>query len=298
VKGFGRFDVFDVDLGAVTVHGRVSHSPGRDLPPLLLLHGHPQTHVMWHKVADRLAEHFTVVAADLRGYGDSSRPASDARHTAYSKRVMAQDQVDLMARLGFDRFAVCAHDRGARVTHRMLVDHPARVSRALLLDIAPTLDMYAGTDRAFAEAYFHWFFLIQPAPLPEVMITADPANYVRNLLGSRHAGLAPFTDEALAAYEGWLASDGAARAMCEDYRASATIDLDHEREDRQSGRMITAPLRVLWGRNGVVGRLFEPLTLWQQLAVDVTGRDLDCGHYLAEEQPDEVHREVLDHLGG
>ena len=252
---------------------------------------------MWHAIADRLTEDFTVVAADLRGYGLSSRPPSDERHLPYSKRVMSGDLVELMAHFGFDRFAICAHDRGARVTHRMMVDHPDVVTRGMLLDIAPTLDMYEGTTRAFAEAYFHWFFLIQPAPLPETLITADPGGYLRGVMGSRHAGLAPFAPEALAAYQEALEQDGAAHPICEDYRASATVDLEHEREDRDGGRLITTPLRVLWGRQGVVGRLFDPLSLWRRLAPGVTGRALDCGHYIAEELPEPLYQEIRQHFG-
>lgn len=167
----------------------------------------------------------------------------------------------------------------------------------MLLDIAPTLDMYAATDRAFAEAYFHWFFLIQPAPLPETLIEANPRAYVENLMGSRHAGLAPFAEQAIDAYVAGLSAPGAVHAMCEDYRASATIDLDHERDDRAAGRLITTPLRLLWGRYGVVGRLFDPLALWSALATDVSGRALDCGHYLAEESPDDVYTEVMGFIG-
>jgi haloacetate dehalogenase len=294
---FDRFDPFDVVLSEATIHGRVARAAAGDRPPLLLLHGHPQTHVMWHAIADRLAEDFTVVAADLRGYGHSSRPASDARHLPYSKRAMGRDQVELMAQFGFDRFAVCAHDRGARVAHRMMVDHPEVVTRGMFLDIAPTLDMYSGTTRAFAEAYFHWFLLIQPAPLPETMISADPGGYLRGVMGARYAGLAPFAPEALAAYEEALEQDGAAHAICEDYRASATMDLDDERDDRDRGLLITAPLRVLWGRHGVVGRLFDPLALWQPLAADVSGRALDCGHYIAEELPGPLYQEIREHFG-
>ena len=292
---FDRFDSFDVVLSDATIHGRVARSADRDRPPLLLLHGHPQTHVMWHQIADRLADDFTVVVADLRGYGHSSRPASDGRHLPYSKRAMSRDQIELMAYFGFDRFAVCAHDRGARVAHRMMVDHPDIVTRGMLLDIAPTLDMYEGTDRAFAEAYFHWFFLVQPAPLPETMISADSGGYVRAVMGSRHAGLAPFAAEALAAYEESLGQDGAAHAICEDYRAWAGVDLDDERLDRDRARLITSPLRVLRGRHGVVGRLFDPVALWQPLAAEVTGRALDCGHYIAEELPT-PHQEIREHF--
>lgn len=296
VAMFEQFVPLEVAVGEVTVRGRISRPAAEPRPPLLLVHGHPQTHVMWHRIADRLAERFTVVAPDLRGYGATSRPPTDEGHTPYSKRAMARDLVELMERLGFESYAVCAHDRGARVAHRLLVDHPDRVSQAMLLDIAPTLDMYGATDRAFAEAYFHWFFLIQPEPLPEALVGADPRAYVENLVGSRHAGLAAFTTEALDAYATALAQPGAVHTMCEDYRASATIDLEHERADREDGRLITTPLRVLWGRHGVVGRLFDPLALWSALATDVSGRAVDCGHYLAEEAPDEVLAEIVGFL--
>ena len=294
---FDRFDSFDVHLSKATLHGRVSRSAGRDRPPLLLLHGHPQTHVMWHKVADRLAEDFTVVVADLRGYGKSSRPATDDRHLPYSKRAMSGDQVELMAHFGFDRFAVCAHDRGARVAHRMMVDHPDIVTRGMLLDIAPTLDMYEGTNRAFAAAYFHWFFLIQPAPLPETLINADPGGYLRGVMGSRHAGLTPFAPEALAAYEEALRQDGAASGICEDYRASATVDLDHEREDRDRG---SADHLAATGALGPAGRR-RPSVRPARAVAAARGRRvrraLDRGHYVAEEVPDPLYREICEHLG-
>lgn len=278
---FHGFQHRDFRLGGVTIHGRV----GGDGPPLLLLHGHPQTHVMWHRVADDLARRFRVVALDLRGYGDSSRPASDERHAAYSKRAMAQDAVDAMAQLGHGRFNVCAHDRGARVAHRLALDHPGRAERMMLLDIAPTLPMYERTGEAFARAYWHWFFLIQPPPLPERLIDADPAGYVRAVMGSRHAGLAPFDPAALAEYERCIAGPGTAHAICEDYRAAASIDLEHDRADRDAGVRVAPPLRVLWGAYGVVGRCFDVLSLWHDAAHDVSGRALDCGHYVAEEAP-------------
>ncbi|WP_323119664.1 alpha/beta fold hydrolase [Burkholderia alba] len=262
-------------------------------PPLLLLHGHPQTHMIWHRVAAALARHFTVIATDLRGYGASSKPPSDARHLPYSKRVMAADQVAVMRHFGFRRFYVGAHDRGARVAHRMALDHPDAVERMLLLDIAPTLAMYEGTNRAFATAYFHWFLLIQPAPLPETLIGANPDAYVDQLMGNRSAGLAPFTAEALDAYRHALRQPGAVQAICEDYRASATIDLDHDRADLERGNKVACPLRVLWGREGVVGRCFDPLEEWRRVARDVSGRALDCGHYMPEEAPGPLIEEML-----
>lgn len=265
-------------------------------PGLLLLHGHPQTHVIWHKIAEQLAEHFTVIAADLRGYGDSSRPPADEAHLNYSKREMARDGVQLMKALGFEQFSILAHDRGARVAHRLALDHPAVVQRMVLLDIAPTLAMYSQTNEAFARAYWHWFFLIRPAPLPETLIEADPEGYLRSVMGSRSAGLAPFTDEAFKEYRRCLERPGSARGICEDYRASAGIDLEHDRADLAAGRHLTLPLLVLWGAEGTVGRCFDPLKEWQQVATDVRGKALPAGHYLAEEVPELLLAEALDFL--
>lgn len=265
-------------------------------PGLLLLHGHPQTHVIWHKVAEQLAEHFTVVAADLRGYGDSSRPPADEAHLNYSKREMARDGVELMNALGFEQFSILAHDRGARVAHRLALDHPEAVQRMVLLDIAPTLAMYSQTNEAFARAYWHWFFLIRPAPLPETLIEADPEGYLRSVMGSRSAGLKPFTDEAFAQYLRCLSLPGSARGICEDYRASAGIDLEHDRADLEAGHHLSLPLLVLWGAEGTVGRCFDPLREWQQVATDVRGKSLPAGHYLAEEVPQLLLAEALAFL--
>jgi haloacetate dehalogenase len=271
----------------------VSYRLGGTGPALLLLHGHPQTHVIWHKIAPRLAEHFTVVAADLRGYGDSGRPPADAGHSHYSKRQMALDNVALMKSLGFDQFNVLAHDRGARVAHRLALDHPQAVQRMVLLDIAPTLSMYAQTNEAFARAYWHWFFLIRPAPLPERLIEADPELYLRSVMGSRSAGLAPFTDEAFAEYLRCLRLPGTAQGICEDYRASAGIDLEHDEADKTAGHHLALPLLVLWGAEGTVGRCFDPLNEWRQVASDVRGWALPAGHYLAEEVPELLLEAVL-----
>jgi haloacetate dehalogenase len=267
-------------------------------PALLLLHGHPQTLAIWHKVAPMLVQHFTVVAADLRGYGDSSKPEGGPDHAVYAKRNMAQDQVRLMQQLGFDRFAVLAHDRGARVAHRLGMDHPQAVSRMALLDIAPTLAMYAQTTEAFARAYWHWFFLIQPQPMPERLIQANPAAYVTEVMGNRSAGLAPFDPLALAEYQRCLALPGAAHGLCEDYRAAASIDLVHDREDIAQGRRLQMPLQVLWGAQGVVQRCFDPLQEWQKLAIQVSGEALPCGHYIAEEAPDALLAKALPFLQG
>jgi len=257
-------------------------------PPLLVLHGHPQTHVIWHRVAGQLAERFTVVLADLRGYGDSSKPAGTADHGNYSKRVMARDMLRVMQSLGHERFAVLAHDRGARVAHRLAVDHGQAVKRLVVLDIAPTLAMYSQTTEAFARAYWHWFFLIQRAPMPERLLEADPGAYVRDLMGTRHAGLAPFDPRALDEYTRCLQQPGAAHALCEDYRAAATIDLEHDRADREKGLMLAMPLLVLWGDKGIVQRCFDPLAEWRKVAADVHGQAVDCGHYIPEEAPEQL----------
>ncbi len=271
---------------------------GGEGPPLLLLHGHPQTHAIWHRVAPTLAQRFTLVLADLRGYGGSSKPPGDADHGNYSKRTMARDMLRLMQSLGHARFDVLAHDRGARVAHRLALDHPAAVQRLVTLDIAPTLAMYEQTTEAFARAYWHWFFLIQPAPMPERLIEADPAAYLRDTMGKRSAGMAPFDPRALAAYEASVRQPGAAHGMCEDYRASAGIDLEHDRADRAAGRRLTQPLLVLWGEQGVVHRCFQPLAEWQRVADDVRGAPLPCGHYIAEEAPDALLERVLPFLRG
>ncbi|MGA3679131.1 alpha/beta fold hydrolase [Pseudomonas graminis] len=271
----------------------ISYRIGGTGPALLLLHGHPQTHVIWHKVAERLASEFTVVAADLRGYGDSDRPAADAEHSHYSKREMALDAVELMKSLGFEQFSILAHDRGARVAHRLALDHSTAVRQMVLLDIAPTLAMYTQTDEAFARAYWHWFFLIRPAPLPESLIEANPELFLRSVMGSRSAGLKPFTPEAFAEYLRCLQIPGSARGICEDYRASAGIDLDHDRADIAAGNQLTLPLLVLWGAEGTVGRCFDPLKEWRQVATDVRGKALPSGHYIAEEVPELLLEEVL-----
>ncbi|QNP49126.1 alpha/beta fold hydrolase [Diaphorobacter aerolatus] len=267
-------------------------------PALLLLHGHPQTSAIWHKVAPELARHFTLVMADLRGYGDSSKPNGGARSADYSKRVMARDMLQVMQHFGHERFKVMAHDRGARVAHRLALDHAGSVERMVLLDIAPTLAMYANTTDEFARAYWHWFFLIQKSPLPERLINANPAAYVRDVIGGRSAGLAPFDLRALAEYERCMALPGAAQALCEDYRASADIDLEHDRDDIEAGHLLDVPTLVLWGEQGVVHRCFDPLKEWQNVATNVQGHTLPCGHYIAEEAPGPLLEAALPFLRG
>lgn len=289
---FDGFTTHRIDHEGVPIHAVV----GGEGPPLLLLHGHPQTHVIWHKVVGELARHFTVVATDLRGYGDSGKPAGLPDHANYSKRVMAADQLAVMRALGFERFRVLAHDRGARVAHRLAVDHPQAVEKLVTLDIAPTLAMYAQTNEAFARAYYHWFFLIRPAPFPETLIETDPELYLRQTMGSRSAGLAPFTAEALAEYLRCLKLPGAAHGLCEDYRASAGIDLDHDRADIAAGRMVECEMLALWGADGAVEKCFQPLEEWRKVARRVSGHALPCGHYIAEEIPQRLLEEVLPFL--
>ncbi|QPF74530.1 alpha/beta hydrolase [Roseateles sp. DAIF2] len=288
--GFARHDI-EVDAG-VAIHARV----GGAGPPLLLLHGHPQTHAIWHRVAPVLARHFRLVLADLRGYGDSSKPAGAPDHGNYSKRVMARDMLRLMQALGHQRFAVLAHDRGARVAHRLAADHAGAVRRLVLLDIAPTLAMYEQTSEAFARAYWHWFFLIQPAPLPERLIEADPAAYIRDVMGRRSAGLAPFDPRALAAYIRAAGLPGSAHGLCEDYRAASGIDLEHDRADRAAGLRLAMPLLALWGAEGVIQRCFDPLAEWRRVADDPRGQALPCGHYIPEEAPEALLAQALPFL--
>lgn len=275
----------------VTLHVRRAGQGGA---PLLLLHGHPQTHAMWNRVAPQLAQSFDVVLMDLRGYGDSGRPPAGEQSAGYAKREMALDALHVMRNLGHERFQVLAHDRGARVAHRLALDHPDAVERMLLLDIAPTLPMYRQAGEAFARAYWHWFFLIQPPPLPEALIASDPGRYVRSVMGARHAGLAAFAPEALAEYERCAAIPGTPESICADYRASAGIDLVHDQADHDAGRRVTQPLRVLWGEHGAVGRCFDVRALWRAAADDFTGRSLPCGHYIAEEAPAILLEETSD----
>jgi len=258
-------------------------------PPVLLLHGAPQTHVMWHAVAPRLADHHTVVAADLRGYGDSSKPPGGGDHADYSFRAMATDQLEVMRALGHERFALVGHDRGARVAHRLALDHPDVVERMAVLDIVPTSYVYGHADRRLATLYFHWFFLIQPEPLPERLIGGDPLFFVRRIL-SFSGGLDGYAPEALAEYERCFVEPATIRGICEDYRAAASIDLEHDEADRD--RRVACPLLLLWGARSVVGALYQPLEVWHSFATDIRGRALDAGHFLAEERPRDTLAEL------
>jgi len=260
-------------------------------PPLLLLHGFPQTMTMWHRVAPLLTDYFTVVCADLRGYGDSGRPESGPDHAGYSKRAMAQDQVEVMSALGFDQFAVAGHDRGGRVTRRMCLDHPERITAAAVLDIVPTAKVFATTDQALATAYYHWFFLIQPDGLPERLIGQDAAWWLNETLRRWAAPGFQFDPAARAAYERAFDDAPTIHAQCEDYRAAATIDLVHDAED--AAKRIACPLMVLWGERGAMHRIYDVLGTWMDEGVDVRGRAIDSGHFLAEEAPEATARELL-----
>lgn len=289
---FEGFINASADIDGVRIH---AIKGGRG-PALLLLHGHPQTHAIWHKVAPTLAEHFTVVAADLRGYGDSGKPQGAPDHANYSKRRMALDQVALMRGLGFTSFAVMGHDRGGRVAARMAIDHPEAVTQLVTLDVAPTVAMYEQTSFEFARAYWHWFFLVRPAPFPETLIRADPDLYLKQTMGARSAGLAPFAPEAYAQYLRCLSDPATAHGICEDYRASITIDLEHDRADLASGKRIECPFLALWGAQGTVGQCFDPLAEWRSWSANVCGEALPCGHYIAEETPQLLLERVLPFL--
>jgi haloacetate dehalogenase len=267
---------------------------GGNGPPLLLLHGYPQTHSIWHRVAPELAKRFSIVATDLRGYGDSEKPHGLPDHSNYSKRTMAQDQVEVMSALGHGKFFVVGHDRGARVAHRMALDHPAQVLRLAVLDIVPTRTMYANVSREFAKAYYHWFFLLRPEPIPETLIGANPDFYLESHMGTRHGGLKVFAPGALAEYRRCFRDPAAIHASCEDYRAAESIDLVHDEADLN--RRLTMPLLVLWGKHGTIERCFKPLSDWAERAENVRGRALDCGHYIPEEAPQELLAEIFKFL--
>ena len=260
---------------------------GGNGPPILLLHGFPQTKAIWEIVAPELAKNYTVVVSDLRGYGESSKPHGKADHSSYSKRAMATDQHAVMKALGYEKFFLLGHDRGGRVSHRLAMDFPGSVLRLMVLDISPTLTMYDNTTMEFAKGYWHWFFLIQKEPIPETMIGANPEFWLKNHMG-RHAGTGIFTPQRWAEYLAGASNAQSMHAMCEDYRAAATIDLAHDRADRAAGKKLTMPLRVLWGEHGLVNKCFAPIADWEAVAQEVSGKTVPCGHYIPEECPDEL----------
>jgi len=287
---FEGFTTSKIQTTGANIHA-VSGGKG---PPVLLLHGYPETHVLWHKVAPRLAENYTVVAADLRGYGDSSKPADGENHAGYSKRAMAQDQVEVMRHFGFEKFAVAGHDRGARVAHRMAADHPDRVTKLAVLDVVPTHKLYHSVTREFATAYYHWFFLAQPAPFPETLI----GNSVEFFMNRQFRALMPnaVTPEAYAEYLRCFRDPATIHAACEDYRAAASIDLQHD--DADLSRKIACPVLALWAERGPMNRLFDVLATWRERAEHVTGKALPSGHFLPEEAPDQTLAELRAFLAG
>lgn len=275
---FEGFNLSMVDMGEAIIRVRY----GGNGPPLLLLHGHPQTHVMWHKIAPRLAQDFTVIAPDLRGYGQSSKPPTAPDHIPYSKRVMAQDQIAVMRHFGFEDFFVVGHDRGGRCAYRMALDHPKHVSKLAVLDIIPTGEAFRRTNMAFGLGFWHWFFLAQPYDLPERLIGANPDNYYF------HTGREQFAPEALADYLDSVHNPDTIHAMCEDYRAGATIDYMLDEADRGQ-RRITCPMLALWSLKGELQDWYDVLAIWRDWADDVQGHGINCGHYLAEEAPEETY---------
>jgi haloacetate dehalogenase len=277
-----QFTQQTVQLDDLLINFRI----GGNGPPLLLLHGYPQTHFMWHEVAPILASDFTIICPDLRGYGNSAKPHSTSDHSNYSKRVMAEDQVQLMAKLDYEKFSVVGHDRGGRVAHRMALDYPGHIRKIAILDIAPTLTMFEATNQSFATGYYHWFFLIQPDGFPEHMIGLDPDYYLSEKLKRWSGDDFIFKREAISEYKRCFRDPKTIHASCEDYRAAATIDLEHDRES--ADQRITQPLLALWGKQGFVERNFDVLACWREKANDVEGYTLDCGHFLAEEKPKEV----------
>ncbi|PQK08076.1 hypothetical protein BB8028_0001g01550 [Beauveria bassiana] len=299
-EGFTPFTVqTESQPDTVSISGLKSDNSIATLPTLLLLHGFPQNHQIWSRVARLLTGKYNMVAMDLRGYGASSKPESVA---AYAKSAMARDCVAVMDALGYNTggFFVCAHDRGARVAHKLCVDYPARVQKMMLLDVCPTLAMYSKTNMEFATAYFHWFFLIQPEPFPEMLIAARPQEFAQKFMGSRQVqGLTIFDSLAFDSYVQALGDAATIHAMCQDYRASASLDLDEARDDVAHGKLIRCPLKVFWGEHGVIEKCFNAVQEWQAVTAEgvvVEGRSVDSGHYIPEQIPETIAAEVVKFL--
>jgi haloacetate dehalogenase len=284
----------DFELTTIRVSdGELRLRHGGAGPPMLLLHGNPQTHAMWHAVAPDLARDYTVVCPDLRGYGGSFKPAPTADHAPYAKTAMARDMAELMGTLGHSRFDVVSHNRGARVAHRLAIDHPDRVQSLTVMDIIPTVEHFERADMAFALGYYHWFWFAQPHPFPEELINAAPETWFRAHTSRESKPAGFFRDEALADYLAAARSPDTIAGMCEDYRAAATLDMMHDRISRADGHRVQCPMLVLWGAKGRIGGWYDPMKIWRDYCdAEVTGGAVDSGHYLAEETPGEV----LTHL--
>jgi haloacetate dehalogenase len=283
-----------------TKHGRIFARIGGNGPPLLLLHGYPQNHVMWHRVAPALAEKFTLVIADLPGYGWSDIPKSDDSHTPFTKRALAQAMIAAMEQLGHVRFAIAGHDRGGRVAYRLALDHPGRLSQLAVLDILPTYEYWAKMDRSFALKIYHWAFLAQPEPLPETLLGGNPDFYIRFKMAHQTAtgDLTPFDPRAFEHYRIAFNDPARIHAMCEDYRAGAYADFEFDRADREAGKKITVPMLALWGAAGIASSGATPLDVWKMWASDVRGAPIEGGHFLCEENPDATARALLDFFDG
>lgn len=283
---FTNFEQKRVDVGAA----EINLEQAGDGPALLLLHGYPQTHIMWHEIAPSLAERFTVIAPDLRGYGDSTGP-TDPKTGEYSNRAMAEDMVSVMEALGFEEYRIAGHDRGARVGYRFALDHPERVRKLALLDIVPTLETVEMMDYEMAKGMYHWLFLAQPHPVPETLINSQSAFYVDHLLENWSESTEAFDPEAVAEYHRCFGEESVVRASCEDYRAGLSVDLDHDRATREAGDRIECPLLTLWGdASGTIS--FDPIEIWERWATNVSGRALSCGHFVPEEMPDRTLEEL------
>lgn len=288
---FEGFETFDLATSGTTIHGR----RGGSGPPVLLLHGNPETHLMWHRVAPTLAERFTVVATDLRGYGDSGKPKSADDHAPYAMRELAHDQVEVMRALGYERFHVVGHDRGARCAYRLALDHPDAVDRLAVLDIVPTLDAFERTDLEFVRGFWVWYFLAAPEPVPERLILAEPRVLVDHMLDTWADSRDAFPPEVRAEYAAKFADEDTVHAICEEYRAAATLDVTHDRADRGT-RKISAKTLALWSATGGVATWPDPLRVWRNWCDDVTGAALDCGHFLPEEAPGETAAKLVEFL--
>tara|TARA_B100000686_G_C16803998_1_gene988419 strand:- start:103 stop:972 length:870 start_codon:yes stop_codon:yes gene_type:complete len=287
---FKNFQLSNKKVNGVKINFRI----GGTGKPLLLLHGYPQTHIMWREIAPSLAKNFTVICSDLRGYGDSDKPASDKEHKTYSKTVMAKDQHELMKSLGYNEYFVIGHDRGARVAHRMAIDYQGSVLKLVVLDIVPTLHVFENTEQNLARRYYHWYFLIQPFPHPETLIANSAEFYLKSKLamwGSREGFI---KNEILDEYLRCFANKDTIHATCEDYRAGASIDLIEHKRD--FNKKIVCPLLVLWGKKGTVEELYNPIKVWNDWALNVRGNSLDCGHFLPEEKPEDTYNAIINFL--